>query len=222
MHHIPTTATAFEKLKLAAKAYRDAQGCQLSHALEAVACQSGYANWKHVTECAEATVRGAAPLLPARHRLSIACVVPKEENRHEYVHSVEELCEKLGGIRPYFIRRRCEQAGSGYHCLCELDPFATAMQANIALDLGDKHDSWHLLFDLNKPAREFPGWQKRAYVGLATEDTYPNEHLTNRSNQDRSNALNPNNPTHQASLNNRSMHLNPENWRFGAGSKREG
>jgi hypothetical protein len=58
MHHIRTTATAVKKLKLAAKAYRDAHGCQLAHALEAVARQSGYANWTHVTECAKATARG--------------------------------------------------------------------------------------------------------------------------------------------------------------------
>lgn len=38
-----------------------------------------------------------------------------------------------------------------------------------------------------------------------------------RSNQDRSNALNPNNAAHRAGLDNRSMQLDPQNWRFAKG-----
>lgn len=215
MRHIPTTATAVEKLKRAAKAYRDAKDCPLHEALEAAAVQAGYMSWKHVTQCAADTSCEPACLLPPRHRHMLTWAVLPGQPRPLQAHSVEQLCELLGGIRPYLIRPPCVHAPTGQHCLCELDPFATATQANLALDLGDKHDFWDLLFDRSKPAHEFPGWKMRVYLGLATWDPYPNEHLALRTNRDRSNALNPNNPAHQAAKDNRSMQLNPENWRFG-------
>jgi hypothetical protein len=216
MHHIPTTATAVEKLNREAKAYCKANGCPLGHALDLVAVRAGYTSWKHVTVCAAQTApRGLDALLRPRHRHLITEVYRPTMRRRTIVKSVEDLCEQLGGIRPYFARQRCGHAPAGQHCLCELDPFATSMQANIKLDVGDKYDDWNLLFMPGEPAREFPGWEKRVYMGLATWDPYPNEHLTMRSNRDRSNALNPNNPAHQASVDNRSMQLDPQNSRFG-------
>jgi hypothetical protein len=219
MHHIPTTATAVEKLKRAAKGYRDIHGCLLAHALDAVAVQGGYADWKHVTVCAEATP-GRDPLLPAKHRHLLTYAEPRAEvNRLKRVTSVEELCDMLGGIQPYFARQRCDQGPAGQHCLCELDPFATSMQNNVLVDLGDKYDGHSLLFMHSRPAREYDSAERRRYFGLATSDVYPNEHLTMRSNRDRSNALNPNNPAHQASLDNRSMQLDPQNRRFAPGGE---
>lgn len=215
MLHIPTTATAVEKLKREAKAYRNARGCSLTEALEAIAVQAGYRNWKHVTVCAEATPRVQLDsLLPARHWPPLTWLRLKRLAKLKQVHSIQDLCEELGGIRPYFARERCEHAPAGGHCLCELDPFATAMQANIGLDVGDKHDFWNLLFDDSEPALEFSAADKRLYFKLGTASYYPNEHLTMRSNQDRSNAFNPNNAAHQAGLDNRSMQLDPQNWRF--------
>lgn len=52
MHHIPTTATAVEKLKRAAKKLCKDSGTAYALALDLVAKQNGYAHWKHVTECA--------------------------------------------------------------------------------------------------------------------------------------------------------------------------
>jgi hypothetical protein len=50
---IPTTATAAEKLKRLAKTQRKGTGSSLAVALDAVAIEHGYTNWKHVTWCAE-------------------------------------------------------------------------------------------------------------------------------------------------------------------------
>jgi len=215
MHHIHTTATAVEKLKRSAKARRDSHNCLLAEALDAVAVQAGYTGWKHVTQCAAVTRVGAVQLLPPRHRHLLTWVVLAGEARPIPVESVEQLCEVLGGIRPYFIREQCSYAPPGGHCLCELDPFATAIQANIHLDIGDKHDFWNWMFDKTQSARTYSDWHMRLHLGLATDANYPNEHLTTRGNRDRSNALNPNNPAHQSALDNRSMQLNPENWRYG-------
>lgn len=51
MQHIPTTATAAEKLKRQAKTLRKTTGSSLAVALDAVAKQNGYDHWKHVTDC---------------------------------------------------------------------------------------------------------------------------------------------------------------------------
>lgn len=196
MHHIPTTATAVEKLRLEAKSYRKANGCRFNEALEIIAVQAGYTSWKHVTVCAAATPRAPDSLLPAHHRhLLTYAELRNSDGRLKRVTSVEELCEVLG-IQPYFARQRCDQAPAGQHCLCELDPFATSIQNNVLVDLGDKYDHHNLLFMHSRPAREYSGSDKRHYFGLATTDAYPNEHLTESGNRDRSNALNPNNPAH--------------------------
>lgn len=55
MQHIPTKATAVEKLKRLAKTHRKTTGTSLAVALDAVAKQHGYEHWKHVTICQEQT-----------------------------------------------------------------------------------------------------------------------------------------------------------------------
>jgi hypothetical protein len=52
---VPTTATATEKFRRRAKEARKATGSSLAVALDSVAREHGYANWKHVTACVEAT-----------------------------------------------------------------------------------------------------------------------------------------------------------------------
>ena len=214
MNHTHITATTVEKLKRAAKSHRDISGCSLATALDLEAAQAGYANWKQVTECASRTTGSDNRLLPAKHRDWNTWVFAKGSTRLKQVKFVAELCETLGGVHPVFIRRPCDGATQSNPCLCQLDPFATAMQAGIALDIGDKYDFWDYLFDANKPALEYPGWKMRVTVGLGTADHYPNEHLATRGNDDRSNALNPNNPAHKATADNRSMQLNPNNSRY--------
>ena len=231
MNYIPTTATAVEKLNREAKSRRKYTGTTLAAALDEVAVEAGYGNWKHVTECAAYTQAGnrayvhqahaVAPLdgandrkylLPASHRHLLYIVRRRGIERYERVKSIGEICEAFGGVEPLLIRHPCGEAmSSGVMCLCQLDPFATARRAGVALDIGDKHDSWNYLLDANSPSREHPGWLIRAKFGLATQDDYPNEHVTHRANDDRTNSLNPNNPSHAASADNRSMQLNPDN-----------
>lgn len=55
MKHIPTTATAVEKLKKQAKAVAKDQGIPLVEAQESVAKEAGYQHWHHVVLCAEET-----------------------------------------------------------------------------------------------------------------------------------------------------------------------
>jgi len=214
MNHTHITATAVEKLKRAAKSHRDISGCPLATALDLVAAQAGYASWKQVTECAARTTVRDKRLLPAKHRNGNTWVLTKGSTRLKQVKSIAELCEALGGVHPVFIRKPCDGATPSNPCFCQLDPFATAMQAGIAVDIGDKYDFWDYLFDANNPAFEYPGWKMRVTVGLGTADHYPNEHLATRGNDDRSNALNPNNPAHKATTANRSMQLNPNNSRY--------
>lgn len=217
MDHPQITATAVEKLKRAAKSHLNASGCNLATALDHVAGQAGYSNWKRVTELAAKPSLPDSQLLPAKHRDRLTWVCTGGQKLKK-VLNVSELCEALGGATPLFIRQPCEWSSPESPCFCQLDPFATAMQAGVKLDIGDKHDSWNYLFDLNKQAREFPAWEKRVVVGLATWDHYPNEHLTTRSNDDRSNMLNLNNSAYTATANNRATQLNPNNSRY-QGSK---
>ncbi|CAI8968092.1 hypothetical protein [Pseudomonas marginalis] len=208
------TATAVEKLKLAAKSHRNTSGFPLAAALDHVAAQAGYSNWKRVTELAAKPPLIDTNLLPIKHRHLCTWVVPKGSMQLKQVHTVSELCEALGAATPIFIRHACEIATPDNPCFCQLDPFATAMLAGVALDIGDKYDFWNYLFDASKPAREYPAWQKRVVVGLGTSDHYPNEHLTTRDNDDRSDTLNPNNSAHKAATNNRSSQMNPNNTRY--------
>jgi hypothetical protein len=64
---IPTTVTATEKLKRHAKTQRKGTGSSLATALDAIAKEQGYINWKHVTWCAEQTKSApqTAQALPA-------------------------------------------------------------------------------------------------------------------------------------------------------------
>lgn len=68
LEHIPTTATAVQKLKRLAKNRRKTTAESLAAALDMVARESGYSSWKHVTVCQAATTpseRAATPLAEA-------------------------------------------------------------------------------------------------------------------------------------------------------------
>jgi len=68
LEHIPTTATAVQKLKRLAKNRRKTTAESLAAALDMVARESGYSSWKHVTVCQAATTpsaRAADPLAEA-------------------------------------------------------------------------------------------------------------------------------------------------------------
>ncbi|MFL1449398.1 hypothetical protein ACI77O_13455 [Pseudomonas tritici] len=214
MHITHVTATAVEKLKLKAKAHRNFAGCTLAVALDHVAAQAGYPSWKRVTELAANPISSVDPLLAAQHRTPLVMVMSGGKAVNKLYRTVPELCEALGGVIPVLIRLPCEYAADDNPCLCQVDPFATAMRANVALDIGDKWDTYNYLFDLSNPAREYPAWEQRRAIGLATAAHYPNEHLTRRGNDDRSNTLNPNNPAHAATATNRAAQLNPNNPKY--------
>jgi hypothetical protein len=59
LEHIPTTATAVQKLKRLAKNRRKSTGESLAAALDTVARESGYSTWKHVTVSQAATAPSA-------------------------------------------------------------------------------------------------------------------------------------------------------------------
>lgn len=214
MNRIYVSATTVEKLKRSAKLHRDQSGSPLAISLNLVAVNAGYASWKQVTECLARTVERDSDLLPANHRQRLTWVVLKGSARSIKVETVAELCEALGIADPVIIRKPCVGHTNSNPCFCQLDPFATAMQAGIHLDIGDKDDLWNYLFDPNRPAFEYPAWQRRVTVGVATADHYPNEHLATWGNSDRSNVMNPNNSAHKAAADNRSMQLNPNNPRY--------
>lgn len=214
MDHPLITATAVEKLKRAAKSHRNISGCTLATALDYVAAQEGYSNWKRVTELAARPSMPAPQLLPAKHRDLLVRVWSESSMRDKKVNTLPELCEALGGVIPVLVRQACEYATPDNPCFCQLDPFATSILAGVAVDIGDKHDHWNYLFLTSKPAREYPAWQKRVVIGLGTADHYPNEHLTKLGNDDRSDTLNPNNSAHTATTNNRSAQLNPNNAKY--------
>ena len=64
MEHIPTTATAVQKLKRLAKNRRKTTADSLAAALDMVARESGYSSWKHVTVCQAATTPFASAAVP--------------------------------------------------------------------------------------------------------------------------------------------------------------
>lgn len=68
MEFIYTTVTGAEKLKRLAKRRRKDSGTSLAAALDIVAKEQGYANWKHVTQCLEQSksVSAASRPLPSR------------------------------------------------------------------------------------------------------------------------------------------------------------
>jgi len=64
LEHIPTTATAVQKLKRLAKDKRKSTGESLAAALDMVAREKGYSSWKHVTVCQTSTTPSAHPDAP--------------------------------------------------------------------------------------------------------------------------------------------------------------
>lgn len=204
------SATALEKLKRLAKQHRDTTGQPLAASLEAVAQQAGYLSWKHVTLLANAH---KAPLMPASHRWRSHWVAGDGPRMYP-CKTVEELCRALGGVEPVFLRSHCDESRPGARCLCELDPFVTAKRANVAIDIGDKHDIWHYLYMLDRPYSGVDIVRVRINLGLGSHGHYLNEHLLDISNDDRSDSLNPNNDAHRHALNNRANQLNPNNERF--------
>ena len=208
------TATAVEKLKRSAKKVRNETGCSLAFALDQVASEAGYPNCKRVTELLRPQGQYRDELLPPMH-YSVGVHVWGKDGRPKRFETVNALCEALGGVRPYLIRKPCEYAKPDEPCMCQVDHFATSVQANIGFDVGDKHDFWRYLYMLDRPATSFPGWVKRVKAGLGTGDHSPNEHLTiPGSNDDRSNTLNPNNDAYKAAADNHSDQLNPNNPRY--------
>lgn len=204
------SSTALEKLKKQAKQIRDTKGISLTDALEAVAQQAGFQNWNQVVS----TQKNYVPaLMPASHRFrlhEVSGVGP----RLVTCNSVEELCEWLGGVEPVLLRSHCHQSRPGARCLCELDPFVTAMRANVHIDIGDKYDTWHYLYMREKPYSGVDIVSVRVNLGLGSHGDYINERFFSRSNSDRGNSLNPNNDSYHASRGNRANQLNPNNWRF--------
>ena len=211
------TATSVEKLKGEAKFLVKTTGIKLAKALDLIAERAGYSNWHRVTELAKGS-QTYDLLLPPLHRDRLTWVTSRDRSSRK-VHSVKELCEALGGVTPYFFRQPCEHATPTNPCLCQLDPFATAVQANIRLDIGDKYDHWNYLFLIHESARDFYPYEKRLVAGLGSADHYPNEHLTipssNTASDDRSNTLNPNNPAFKAAADNHANQLNPNNPEYG-------
>ena len=180
------SASALEKLKRLAKQHRDTSGLPLAAALEAVAQQAGYQSWKQVTLLAS---NYKAPLMPASHRWR-GHWVAEGSHRMQRCETVEELCAALGGVEPVLLRSHCNESRPGARCLCELDPFVTAKRANVAIDIGDKHDHWHYLYFADRPYDGVNIVDVRLNLGLGSHGHYLNEHLLTGSNDDRSDSLN--------------------------------
>lgn len=90
----------------------------------------------------------------------------------------------------------------------------TAKRANVAIDIGDKHDFWNYLFMTSRRYAGVSIVNVRINLGLGSHGFYLNEHLLLESNADRSNSLNPNNAAYDHSVNNRANQLNPNNNYF--------
>lgn len=97
--------------------------------------------------------------------------------------------------------------------MCELDPFLTAKRANVKIDIGDKYDHWHYLYLGDEPFRELNKWTVTASM-IGEAYIHEQQLFNSKSNDDRSNSLNPNNDAHKAGLDNRSNQLNPNNRLF--------
>lgn len=211
MQSTTLSATALEKLKRQAKSLRDTTGQTLTEALEDVAREAGFSNWKQV---AEAAASHKPSLMPASCRHLLVWVADGSP-RMRQCSTVEDLCDALGGIEPVLFRSHCHKSRPGARCFCEMDPFVIAKRANVHVDIGDKHDFWNYLYVLDRPYGGLKLVNVRVNLGLGSHGFYINEHLLDSSNADRSNSLNPNNPAHIHGLNNRSNQLNPNNERFG-------
>jgi hypothetical protein len=199
------SATSLENFKRLAKQHRNNSGLPLAEALEAVAKDAGYRSWKEVTMLAS---DHDATLMPASHRSDLHWVASAKFPKMHRCETVEELCDLLGGVKPVLLRAHCHKSFPGARCLCELDPFVTARRANVAIDIGDKHDFWNYLYQTEKPYNGLNIIDVRMKLGLGSHGRYLNEHLLDSSNDDRSNSLNPNNDARKHSMDNRSNQLN--------------
>lgn len=213
MHTTTLTASAVEKLNRLAKRHRDETGKSLSESLDVIAKKAGYANWKHVTVLA---AQHTPRLMPAKHNWRTHWFHDSTTPRQHRFTTVEELCERLGGVEPVLLRSHCNESKPGARCLCELDPFMTAKRANIRIDVGDKYDFWDYLY-LGDESYSGPDIVSvRINLGLGSHGHYIHEHLllSSKGNDDRSNSLNPNNGAYASAMNNHSNQLNPNNSRF--------
>lgn len=172
------SATALGKLKRLAKQHRETTGQPLAASLDVVAQQAGYLNWKQVTVLASAH---KASLMPAAH-LWRSHWVADGSPRLRQCTTVEELCDVLGGVEPVLLRSHCYETRPGARCLCELDPFVTAKRANVAINIGDKHDLWNYLYIPDRPYSGVNIVNVRINLGLGSHGHYLNEHLLESSN----------------------------------------
>lgn len=214
MQHTTISATAVERLKRLAKRHRETTGQNLAQSLDIVAKDAGFSSWKHVTVL---TKQHIPALMPAKHNWNRHWFHDSTTPRQHHVTTVEELCERLGGVEPVLLRSHCHNSQPGARCLCELDPFMTAKRANVRIDIGDKYDFWNYLYLGDEPFRMPDLVKIRVDLGLGSHGHYINEHLlvASDSNDDRSNSLNPNNSAYQHAMDNRADQLNPNNKRFG-------
>lgn len=95
LNHIPTTATAVQKLRRLAKDRRKSSRESLAVALDVVARERGYTNWKHVTVCeAETSAAGPAPLtLPESVREFLA--EQQQVQQNEFAANPRALAESV-------------------------------------------------------------------------------------------------------------------------------
>lgn len=213
MHVSSLSTTAVEKLKQQAKRHRLVTGEPLAQSQDFVAKQAGLSGWKEVTVLAS---RHIPHLMGANHNWLTHWVDDSISSRQHRCASVEELCDRLGGVQPVLLRSHCDKSRPHVRCLCELDPFMTAKRANVRIDIGDKHDSWSYLYLADEPFRAPTLLNVRVNLGLSSHGHYIHEHLFDDtgSHDDRANSLNPNNRAHLHSLNNRSVQLNPKSERI--------
>ncbi len=94
MIHIPTTATAAEKLKRRAKALRKETRTSLAVAQETVAKEDGYLSWKHVTVCADRT-EAEPKALPRLPTLLVDCLAGEARRQPPDEQSVRAFSSGL-------------------------------------------------------------------------------------------------------------------------------
>ena len=94
MIHIPTTATAAEKLRRRAKTLRKETRTSLAVAQETVAKEDGYLSWKHVTVCADRT-KTEPKALPPLPTLLVDTLAGEARRRPPNEHSVRAFASGL-------------------------------------------------------------------------------------------------------------------------------
>ena len=213
MHTTAFSATAVEKLNRLAKFHRDTTGQTLAQSLDTVAKQAGFSSWKQVTMLAS---QHTPALMPAKHNWRMHWFHDSTTPRQHRLTTVEELCERLGGVEPVLLRSHCHESKPGARCLCELDPFMTAKRANVRIDIGDKYDFWDYLY-LGDEAFSTPNLVNVCInLGLGSHGHYIHQDrlMGSSSSDDRSNSLNPNNSANQHAIDNHANQLNPNNDSF--------